>query len=86
MILSNVKLDHGEIVVRTPTGVVPTGLKKFRSDHWRPRGDQVQLVLNPGSLIGRNTVLYPGTLWKGVAPEDSVIKTKQTHEITPRKA
>jgi NDP-sugar pyrophosphorylase family protein len=86
VILSNVKLDHGEIVVRTPAGVVPTGLKKFGAII----GDRAEIgcnsVLNPGSLIGRNTILYPGTLWKGVAPEDSVIKTKQAHEVTARKA
>jgi NDP-sugar pyrophosphorylase family protein len=86
VILSNVKLDHGEIVVRTPAGVVPTGLKKFGAII----GDRAEIgcnsVLNPGSLIGRNTILYPGTLWKGVAPEDSVVKTKQPHEIIARKA
>src|SRR6478735_11319359 len=77
VILSNVKLDHGEIVVRTPAGVVPTGLKKFGAII----GDRAEIgchsVLNPGSLIGRNCLMYPGIQWKGVAPEDSIIKAVQ---------
>jgi UDP-N-acetylglucosamine diphosphorylase / glucose-1-phosphate thymidylyltransferase / UDP-N-acetylgalactosamine diphosphorylase / glucosamine-1-phosphate N-acetyltransferase / galactosamine-1-phosphate N-acetyltransferase len=86
VILSNVKLDHGEITVRTPAGVVPTGLKKFGAII----GDRAEIgcnsVLNPGSIIGRNTVLYPGTLWRGVAPEESIIKHQQEHEILPRRS
>ncbi len=85
VILSNVKLDHGEILVRTPGGAIPTGLKKFGAII----GDRAEIgchsVLNPGSLIGRNTVLYPGTHWRGVAPEESVIKVIQEHEVRARK-
>src|SRR5258708_4502927 len=62
VILSNVKLDHGEIIVPTPDGLVPTGLKKFGAII----GDRAEIgrnsVLDPGSLIGRNATLYPGTL------------------------
>jgi hypothetical protein len=43
-------------------------------------------VLNPGTLIGRDTVVYPGTIWNGVAPAQSIIKHRQEHEIIPRKS
>jgi len=36
-------------------------------------------------LIGRDTVLYPGSQWRGVAPELSVVKLKQAFEIVTRK-
>jgi acetyltransferase-like isoleucine patch superfamily enzyme len=85
VILSNVKLDHSEITVPTPQGMVPTGLKKFGA----VIGDRAEIgcnsILNPGSLIGRNTILYPGTQWRGVAPPDVIIKTKQTHDVLPRR-
>ena len=86
VILSNVKLDHGEIVISTSGGMLPTGLKKFGA----VIGDRAEIgcnsVINPGSLVGRNTVLYPGTHWRGVAPADSIVKTKQTHEVLVRRS
>ena len=86
VILSNVKLDHSEITVPTGSGLVPTGLKKFGA----VIGDRAEVgcnaVINPGSLIGRNTIIYPGTQWRGVAPADSIVKTKQTHEVLARRS
>jgi acetyltransferase-like isoleucine patch superfamily enzyme len=65
--------------------LIPTGLKKFGAII----GDRAEIgcnsVLNPGSIIGRNTILYPGTQWRGVAAADSVVKTKQTQEIVARR-
>ena len=85
VILSNVKLDHSEITILTPDGMIPTGLKKFGAII----GDRAEIgcnsVINPGSIIGRNTVLYPNTQWRGVAPADSVVKIKQEHQILPRR-
>ena len=86
VILSNVKLDHGEIVVIGPDGVlILTGLRKFGAIV----GDHAEIgcnsVLSPGSLIGRNTVLYPGSQWRGCAPEGSIIKHKQEFEIVTRR-
>ena len=84
VILSNVKLDRGEITIPHGTTLVPTGLKKFGA----VIGDHAEIgcnsVINPGSLIGRRTILYPGTVWKGVAPANSIVKTKQEHEVIPR--
>jgi UDP-N-acetylglucosamine diphosphorylase / glucose-1-phosphate thymidylyltransferase / UDP-N-acetylgalactosamine diphosphorylase / glucosamine-1-phosphate N-acetyltransferase / galactosamine-1-phosphate N-acetyltransferase len=85
VILSNVKLDHGEILVAGNNGLIPTGLKKFGAII----GDGAEIgcnsVLNPGSLIGRRTILYPGTLWKGVAPENSIIKHRQELDVIARR-
>jgi UDP-N-acetylglucosamine diphosphorylase / glucose-1-phosphate thymidylyltransferase / UDP-N-acetylgalactosamine diphosphorylase / glucosamine-1-phosphate N-acetyltransferase / galactosamine-1-phosphate N-acetyltransferase len=85
VILSNVKLDHGEITVQTDAGAVPTGLRKFGA----VIGDHAEVgcnsVLNPGSVIGRNTILYPSLQWRGVAPANSMVKRKQTFEVTARR-
>ena len=85
VILSNVKLDHGEILVAGNSGLIPTGLKKFGAII----GDGAEIgcnsVLNPGSVIGRRTILYPGTQWKGVAPENSIIKYRQDYDVIARR-
>ena len=86
VIISNVKLDHTEITVPTAQGLIPTGLKKFGAIV----GDHAEIgcnsVINPGSLIGRRAILYPGTVWRGVVPADSIVKTKQEHQILPRRS
>ena len=86
VILSNVKLDHSEITLVGPDGeLIPTGLRKFGAIV----GDRAEVgcnsVLSPGSVIGRDTVIYPGSQWRGIAPEGSVIKHKQAFEIVPRR-
>jgi NDP-sugar pyrophosphorylase family protein len=85
VILSNVKLDRSEITVAGERGLIPTGLKKFGA----VIGDRSEIgcnsVLSPGSLIGRDTILYPGTQWRGVAPEKSIVKFRQSFEIIARR-
>lgn len=82
VILSNVRLDHAEVVVPNGAGgFIPTGLRKFGAII----GDRAEVgcnsVLNPGSIIGRNSVLYPGTHWRGVLPAHSIVKVRQAQEI-----
>ncbi|MDQ3625099.1 MAG: UDP-N-acetylglucosamine diphosphorylase [Verrucomicrobiota bacterium] len=85
VILSNVKLDHSEITIPSPTGLIPTGLKKFGA----VVGDHAEIgcnsMISPGTLIGRNTIMYPGTIWRGIAPANSIVKTKQTHQVVARR-
>src|SRR4051812_39030114 len=61
VILSNVKLDHGEIHVSANDGRIATGLKKFGAIV----GDRTEIgcnaVINPGTVLGRDCILYPGT-------------------------
>ena len=84
VILSNVRLDHAEIIVRGPDAATPTGLRKFGAII----GDRAEIgcnsVLSPGSLVGRDTVIYPGVQWKGVLPSNSVAKLRQQIEIVER--
>ena len=85
VILSNVKLDHSEIIVLGPDGQpIRTGRRKFGAIV----GDYAEIgcnsVLSPGSLIGRGTVLYPGSQWRGIAPAGSIVKHQQSFEIVER--
>lgn len=75
-ITSNVKSDKTLVVVKSDTEEIATGLKKFGA----MLGDHVEVgcnsVLNPGTVIGRNTNIYPLSMVRGVVPADSIYKKK----------
>ena len=72
---SNVKSDKTLVVVKAPNGQIPTGLKKFGA----MLGDFVEVgcnsVLNPGTVIGPHSNIYPTSCVRGVVPPDSIWKT-----------
>ena len=74
-ITSNVKSDKGLVRVRCKENSIETGLKKFGA----ALGDFVEIgcnsVLNPGTVIGRNTNVYPLSCVRGEVPANSVYKT-----------
>lgn len=78
-ITSNVKSDKTLVVVKGHGAdddfEIETGLKKFGA----MLGDYVEVgcnsVLNPGSVIGRNTNIYPLSPIRGYIPADSIVKT-----------
>ena len=72
---SNVKSDKTLVVVKNGGEQFPTGLKKFGAI----LGDYVEVgcnsVLNPGTVVGRNSNIYPTSCVRGVVPENSIWKT-----------
>ena len=74
-ITSNVKSDYSPVRFHAPDGDIPTGLKKFGA----MLGDHVEVgcnsVLNPGTVIGRNTNIYPLSCVRGFIPGNSILKT-----------
>ena len=74
-ITSNVKSDKTLVVVKNGAEQIPTGLKKFGA----MLGDRVEVgcnsVLNPGTVIGKDTNIYPTSCVRGVVPENSIWKT-----------
>lgn len=84
-ILSNVRLDRGEVIVAVDSKKLATGLKKFGAI----LGDRVEVgcnaVLSPGSIIGRDSIIYPNTSWRGILPENSIVKTMEQLHITQRR-
>lgn len=73
-ITSNVKSDKKLVVVKTPEGGIETGRKKFGA----MLGDEVEIgcgtVLNPGSVVGRHTNIYPLSSVRGYVPAGSIYK------------
>lgn len=73
-ITSNVKSDKKLVVVKNRTEKIETGLKKFGA----MLGDNVEVgcgsVLNPGTVIGRNSNIYPLSSVRGVVAENSIYK------------
>lgn len=82
-ITSNVKSDKKLVVVKDENEKIETGLKKFGA----MIGDEVEVgcgsVLNPGSVIGKNTNIYPLSSVRGVVEPNSIYKNK--NEIIEKK-
>lgn len=74
-ITSNVKSDKRPVVVHNGGENIETGLKKFGA----MLGDGVEVgcnsVLNPGTVIGRDSNIYPLSCVRGVVPANSIWKT-----------
>ncbi len=75
-ITSNVKSDKTLVVVKDRGQEMTTGLKKFGA----MLGDEVEVgcnsVLNPGTVVGRNSNIYPLSMVRGVVPAKSIYKQK----------
>lgn len=75
-ITSNVKADKKPVVIKVGGARLETGRKKVGG----MLGDFVDVgcgtVINPGSVIGRNTNIYPLSMVRGYVPADSVYKTQ----------
>ncbi|HOB31648.1 MAG TPA: UDP-N-acetylglucosamine diphosphorylase [Verrucomicrobiota bacterium] len=85
VILSNFRSLPGTVKVEIDGQVHDTGLRKFGALIGDGADIGCNAVLNPGSIIGRRTVIYPGVCWRGVAPAGVIIKNRATIEVVPRK-
>lgn len=75
-ITSNVKSDKTLVTVKTPDGPIETGLKKFGA----MLGDNVEVgcgsVLNPGTVVGAHTNIYPLSMVREFVPANSIYKKR----------
>ena len=82
-ITSNVKSDKTLVVVKAKEGQIATGLKKFGA----MLGDNVEVgcnsVLNPGTVVGRCSNIYPTSCVRGCIPANHIFKNK--NEIVLKK-
>jgi NDP-sugar pyrophosphorylase family protein len=85
VVLSNVKVVKGNVTVELDGQPLDTGLRKFGA----LLGDHTDIgcnsVLNPGSIIGRGSVIYPCTNWRGILPAHMIAKNKATQEVVVRR-
>ena len=77
-VTSKVKSDKTLVVIKSADEQIPTGIKKVGA----MLGDFVEVgcnsVLNPGTVIGRNSNVYPTSCVRGVIPANSIWKNNGT--------
>ena len=80
-ITSNVKADKKLVVVKAGVEKIETGMKKFGA----MLGDEVEVgcgsVLNPGTVVGNHSNIYPLSSVRGFVPANSIYK-KQGEVVT----
>jgi len=80
-VLSNVKSVKGNIFMTVDGKPLDTGLRKFGA----LVGDHAEIgcnaVLNPGSVVGRNSIIYPNVCWRDVLPANMIAKNKATMDV-----
>lgn len=83
--ISNFTLFGTNIVIELDGKPFDTGLRKFGA----LLGDGSEIgcnaVLSPGSIIGRESVIYPNVCWRGILPERMIVKNKSAQEIVERR-
>jgi len=74
VIISNLKSNGTPVKVKYGTDNIETGLRKFGAIV----GDLAEVgcnsVLNPGTVIGKNSIVYPLSSVRGYIPEKSILK------------
>jgi NDP-sugar pyrophosphorylase family protein len=82
--ISNFKLVPGNIVIEHEGRKFDTGLRKFGA----LLGDGTEIgcnaVLNPGSIVGRGSMIYSNVNWRGVLGSNQIAKNKAQVEIVKR--
>src|SRR5258708_4372044 len=84
--ISNFKLTPGNIIVEIEGERFDTELRKFGALLGDNTDIGCNVVLNPGSIIGRGSVIYPNTNWRGVLAANMIAKNKAEQQVVPRKA
>ena len=83
--ISNLKLMAGNVWVEVDGRPRDTGLRKFGA----LLGDRAEAgcnaVLNPGTVLGRDALVYPNVFWRGVLPAGHIAKNRAEVEITVRR-
>ncbi len=84
-ICSNLRLDQKIVVVHLPGGPVDTGLKKFGA----VLGDDAEVgcnaVLNPGTLLGKRSLVMPSVAFGGVLAPSTIARVRQQVTLVPRR-
>jgi NDP-sugar pyrophosphorylase family protein len=84
--ISNVKLVPGNVLVEVDGKSFDTGLRKFGA----LLGDRTDIgcnaVLNPGSIIGRGSVVYPNMNWRGILAANMIAKNQAQKEVVARQS
>jgi NDP-sugar pyrophosphorylase family protein len=83
--ISNLKLFPGNIAVEVDGVPCDTGLRKFGALLGDGAEAGCNAVLNPGTILGRNAIVYPNVFWRGVLPANMIAKNQATIEVSQRR-
>ena len=82
--ISNLKVTRTPVVIVHAGQPIETGLRKFGA----LIGDRAEIgcnaVLNPGSILGRDSLVYPNVNWRGILPSGHIAKNRALVEVVPR--
>ena len=83
--ISNLKLFPGNILVEVDGVPFDTGLRKFGALLGDGAEAGCNAVLNPGTILGRNAIIYPNVFWRGVLPANMIAKNQANIEVSQRR-
>ena len=83
--VSNFKLFPGNIFVEIDGVPHDTGLRKFGALLGDGAEAGCNAVLNPGSILGRNSIVYPNVFWRGILPANMIVKNKAEIEVVVKR-
>jgi NDP-sugar pyrophosphorylase family protein len=81
VILSNIKLVQGNVTVEKDGIPYDTGLRKFGALIGDNADVGCNAVINPGSIIGRGSAIYPLVSWRGILPANMIVKNKAGQDV-----
>jgi len=85
VICSNLRLDQANVPVKLPTGFIDSGLRKLGA----LVGDGAEVgcntVLNPGTILGKKSMVYPSMHFSGYLEAKSIAAVKQDLTIIKRR-
>ena len=86
VICSNLKSLPGNVTIMVEGKPLDTGLRKFGA----LIGDGAEVgcnsVLNPGSVLGRGAIIYPGVNWRSFLPANNIAKNKAEIEVVVKRS
>ena len=85
VVLANLRLQRDEILIATAEGKIPTGLKKLGALFGEKAEVGCNAVLQPGTILGKRSLVYPAIAFGGCLPENSIALSNSEVEIFPRR-
>jgi NDP-sugar pyrophosphorylase family protein len=85
VICSNLKSLPGNVTIMVDGVPLDTGLRKFGALIGDGADVGCNSVLNPGSIIGRSAIIYPGVNWRGFLPANNIAKNKAEIEVVVKR-
>ena len=80
-VVSNLKLSRDNVWVEMDGRCIDTGLRMFGALVGDGTEVGCNVVLNPGSILGRGARIYPGVAWRGILPAHMIAKNRSPQEV-----